>query len=67
MQGVLFFEKRPKRTLGYKALALPRGVRQMEKSFCFFFQKEVLSRCPSGANLTLTTRAAGNLPHQTKG
>jgi hypothetical protein len=39
----------------------------MEKSFCFFFQKEVLSRCPSGANLTLTTRAAGNLPHQTKG
>jgi hypothetical protein len=40
-----FCIKEPKKTLFYKALALPRRVRQMAKSFCFFFQKEVLSSC----------------------
>jgi hypothetical protein len=29
----------------YKALALPRRVGLMDKSFCSFFQKEVLSSC----------------------
>jgi len=38
-----FFAKKNQKTLVYKALALPRCVRQMDKSFCFFFQKEVLS------------------------
>jgi hypothetical protein len=40
-----FFAKKNQKTLIYKALALPRRVRQMAKSFCFFFQKEVLSSC----------------------
>jgi hypothetical protein len=38
-----FFAKKNQKTLVYKAIALPRRVRQMAKSFCFFFQKEVLS------------------------
>jgi predicted DNA-binding ribbon-helix-helix protein len=38
-----FFAKKNQKTLVYKALALPRRIRQMDKSFCFFFQKEVLS------------------------
>jgi len=44
-----FFAKKNQKTLVYKALALPRRVRQMDKSFCFFFQKEVLPffRCVS--------------------
>ncbi len=37
-----FFAKKNQKTLVYKALALPRRVPQMSKSFCFFFQKEVL-------------------------
>jgi hypothetical protein len=40
-----FFAKKNQKTLVYKALALPRRVRQMDKSFCFFFQIEVLSSC----------------------
>jgi hypothetical protein len=40
-----FFAKKNQKTLFHKALALPRRVRQMVKSFCFFFQKEVLSSC----------------------
>jgi hypothetical protein len=40
-----FFAKKNQKTLVYKALAAPRRVRQMAKSFCFFFQKEVLSSC----------------------
>jgi hypothetical protein len=40
-----FFAKKNQKTLVYKALALPRRVRQMAKSHCFFFQKEVLSSC----------------------
>jgi hypothetical protein len=38
------YKKEPK-TLLYKALALPRRVGPMDKSFCLFFQKEVLSSC----------------------
>jgi len=38
-----FFEKRTKKLLFYKFLALRRRARQVAKSFCFFFQKEVLS------------------------
>jgi hypothetical protein len=40
-----FAKKKNQKTLVYKALALPGRVRQMDKSFCFFFQKEVLSSC----------------------
>jgi hypothetical protein len=40
-----FFAKKNQRTLVYKALTFPRRVHQMDKSFCFFFQKEVLSSC----------------------
>jgi hypothetical protein len=40
-----FFAKNYQKTLVYKALSLPRRARQMAKSFCFFFQKEVLSYC----------------------
>jgi hypothetical protein len=40
-----FFEKKNQKTFVYKAFALPNRVGQMGKSFCFFFQKEVLSRC----------------------
>jgi hypothetical protein len=40
-----FFEKKNQKTFDYKAFALPNRVRQMGKSFCFFFQKEVLSCC----------------------
>jgi hypothetical protein len=38
-----FFEKKNQKTLIHNALGLTRGVRGMSKSFCFFFQKEVLS------------------------
>jgi hypothetical protein len=38
-----FFEKKNQKTFAYKAFALPQRLRQMGKSFCFFFQKEVLS------------------------
>ncbi len=34
------FAKKNQKTLVHKALALPRRVRQMDKSFCFFFQKK---------------------------
>jgi hypothetical protein len=40
-----FLAKKNQKTLVYKALALPRRVGPMDKSFCFFFQKEVLSSC----------------------
>jgi hypothetical protein len=40
-----FFAKKNQKTLVYKVLALPLRVRQMSKSFCFFFQKEELSSC----------------------
>jgi hypothetical protein len=40
-----FFAKKNQKTLFCKALGLPRRVCQMDKSFCFFFQKEVLSSC----------------------
>jgi len=38
-----FLKKRTKKLLFYKDLALRRRARQVAKSFCFFFQKEVLS------------------------
>jgi hypothetical protein len=44
-----FFAKKNQKTLVYMALALPRRAGQMEKSFCFFFQKEVLSSCHASA------------------
>jgi len=40
-----FFAKKNQKTLVYEVLALPLRVRKMDKSFCFFFQKEVLSSC----------------------
>jgi hypothetical protein len=40
-----FFEKKNQKTFDYKAFALPQRVHQIGKSFCFFFQKEVLSCC----------------------
>jgi hypothetical protein len=40
-----FFKKKNQKTFVYKALALPRRVGLMDKSFCSFFQKEVLSSC----------------------
>jgi hypothetical protein len=40
-----FLAKKNQKTLVYKALALPRRVGPMDKSFCFFFQKEVVSSC----------------------
>jgi len=40
-----FFEKKNQKTFDYKAFALPNRVRLIGKSFCFFFQKEVLSCC----------------------
>jgi hypothetical protein len=40
-----FFAKKNQKTLVYQALASPRRVCQMAKSFCFFFQKEVLPSC----------------------
>jgi hypothetical protein len=48
-----FFAKKNQKTLVYRALALPRRVRQMDKRFCFFFQKEVLSSCRSVSRLRL--------------
>jgi len=38
-----FLKKRTKKLLFYKFLALRRRARQVTKSFCFFFQKEMLS------------------------
>jgi hypothetical protein len=38
-----FFEKKNQRTFVALAYALPQRVRQVAKSFCFFFQKEALS------------------------
>jgi hypothetical protein len=38
-----FFEKKNQKTFVYKAFALLQRVSQTGKSFCFFFQKEVLS------------------------
>jgi hypothetical protein len=35
-----FFAKKNQQTLVYKALALPRRVHQMDKSYCFFFKKK---------------------------
>jgi len=37
-----FLKKRTKKLLSYKGMALRQGAR-IRKSFCFFFQKEVLS------------------------
>jgi hypothetical protein len=37
-----FFRKKNQKTFVHKAFALPHRVRQLGKSFCFFFQKEVL-------------------------
>jgi len=34
-----FFAKKNQKTLVYKALALPRSVRQMDKSFLLLFSK----------------------------
>jgi len=36
-------KKRTKKLLFHKFLALRRRARQAAKSFCFFFQKEVLA------------------------
>jgi hypothetical protein len=44
-----FFAKKNQKTLVHKALSLPRRVSQVDKSFCFFFQKEVLSSCRCGS------------------
>jgi len=43
-------KKRTKKLLFHKFLALRRRVRHAAKSFCFFFQKEVLSSCVSVNN-----------------
>jgi len=43
-------KKRTKKLLFHKFLALRRRARQVEKSFCFFFQKEVLASCVSVNN-----------------
>jgi hypothetical protein len=40
-----FLQKKNQKTPVHKALAFPQRVRQMDKSFCFFFQKEVRSSC----------------------
>jgi hypothetical protein len=60
-----FFAKKNQKTFVYKALALPRRVRQMDKSFCFFFQKEVLSSCrcvsPRGVSPRATWYKTGEL------
>jgi hypothetical protein len=40
-----FFAKKNQKTLVYKALALPRRVGPMDKIFCIFLQKELLSSC----------------------
>jgi len=46
-----FLKKRTKKLLFYKGLALRRRARQAAKSFCFFFQKEVLpSFAPANNN-----------------
>jgi len=36
-------KKITKKLLFYKGLSLRQGARHVAKSFCFFFQKEVLS------------------------
>jgi hypothetical protein len=33
----------PQKTFAYRARALPQRARPINKSFCFFFQKEALS------------------------
>jgi hypothetical protein len=48
-----FLKKKNQKTFVYKAFALPQRVRQMGKSFCFFFQKDVLS-CRPGVSLKTT-------------
>jgi len=45
-----FLKKRTKKLLLYKFMALRRRARQAAKSFCFFFQKEVLSSFASVNN-----------------
>jgi hypothetical protein len=40
-----FFAKKNQKTFVNLTCAFPQRVRQMSKSFCFFFQKEVLSSC----------------------
>jgi hypothetical protein len=45
--------KKNRKTFVYKAFVLPQRVRQMGKSFYFFFQKEVLS-CRPGVSLKTT-------------
>jgi hypothetical protein len=40
---VFFFEKKNQKTFAYKARALGQRARYIVKSFCFFFQKEVLA------------------------
>jgi hypothetical protein len=37
-----FFVKKNQKTFANLAHALPPRIRQMDKSFCFFFQKEAL-------------------------
>jgi hypothetical protein len=41
--SVFFFEKKNQKTFDYKAHTMPQRAHLMDKSFCFFFQKEVLS------------------------
>jgi hypothetical protein len=38
-----FFVRKNQKTFANMARALPQGARRTYKSFCFFFQKEVLS------------------------
>jgi len=45
-----FLKKRTKKLLFYEGLAMRRRARQVAKSFCFFFQKEVLSAFASVNN-----------------
>jgi hypothetical protein len=41
----VLFEKKNQKTFVYRAYALHLTRTSMSKSFCFFFQKEVLSFC----------------------
>jgi hypothetical protein len=47
-----FFEKKNQKTFVYKAFALPQRVRQMDKSFCFFFKKKCFLAVDGSAALS---------------
>jgi sulfonate transport system substrate-binding protein len=56
---LFFFAKKNQKTLANLADALPQRVRQMSKSFCFFFQKDVL---PSFLLMLCSTVASAATP-----